>query len=216
MRVLKAATAVVGGLAFVWLVLVRVWAKLHPGTPCPSSLAWLVDNPVRRGLMRVVLDRSGISAGECVLELGPGPGTFTLEAARRVGPEGTVHAIDIQPRMIAALERKLGDAAVANVNAQVGAAYNLPLETASIDRALLIAVLHEVPDQGRALAEVRRVLKPDGILSVTEEFLDPDYPFQRTTLRRVARAGFELAERRGDWRMYTLNFRVNGDLDPLS
>jgi hypothetical protein len=40
-----------------------------------------------------------------------------------------------------------------------------------------------------------------------EEFLDPDYPLARTTVRRVEEAGFELAERYGNWFVYTLNFR---------
>jgi ubiquinone/menaquinone biosynthesis C-methylase UbiE len=67
--------------------------------------------------------------------------------------------------------------------------------------------LPEIPDRERALNELRRVLKPRGILSVTEEFLDPDYPLARTTLRRTEEAGFELEERHGNWWIYTLNFR---------
>jgi len=43
--------------------------------------------------------------------------------------------------------------------------------------------------------------------SITEEFLDPDYPLARTTIRWAEDAGFELIERYGNWWVYTLNFR---------
>jgi ubiquinone/menaquinone biosynthesis C-methylase UbiE len=60
-----------------------------------------------------------------------------------------------------------------------------------VDRALVVTVLPEISDQNRALAELWRVLKPGGLLSITEEFIDPDYPFPFETIRRVEAAGFE-------------------------
>jgi SAM-dependent methyltransferase len=197
----------VGGLAFFWLVVVRIVAKLHGGEPCPFALAWVVDNPVRRRYLGQVLNRVGIQPGERVLELGPGPGAFSLEAARRAGPGGSLVAVDIQPRMIAAVEEKAQEAGVTNVETHVASAYDLPLEDRSADRAFLVTVLPEIPDRRRALLELHRVLKPGGMLSISEEFLDPDYPLARTTIRWAREAGFELAERHGNWFVYTLNFR---------
>ena len=196
-----------GGIAFFWLVVVRVLAKLHGGDPCPYALAWLVDNPLRRRYMGPVLDRVGIQPGERVLELGPGPGAFTVEAARRIEPGGTLVAVDIQPKMVAAVEQKVREAGLTNAETHVASAYELPLEDKSVDRAFLVTVLPEIPDRQRTLAELRRVLKPDGVLSITEEFMDPDYPLARTTIRWAEKAGFELAERHGNWWVYTLNFR---------
>jgi ubiquinone/menaquinone biosynthesis C-methylase UbiE len=154
-----------------------------------------------------VLDRVGIQPGERVLELGPGPGAFTVDAARRAQPGGSLIAVDIQPQMIAAVDTKVEEAEITNVETRVGSAYELPLDDDSIDRAFLVTVLPEIPDRQRALAELHRVLKPGGTLSITEEFLDPDYPLARTTVRWTAAAGFELAQRHGDWWAYTLNFR---------
>jgi ubiquinone/menaquinone biosynthesis C-methylase UbiE len=197
----------IGGITFLWLVVVRVLAKLTSGEPCPYALAWLVDNPIRRRYMSRVLGHTGIQPGERVLELGPGPGAFTVEAARRTEPDGTLVAVDIQPKMIANVERKAQAAGLINVETHVASAYELPLDDGSIDRAFLVTVLPEIPDRQRALAELRRVLKPDGVLSITEEFLDPDYPLARTAARWAEKAGFELAERHGNWWIYTLNFR---------
>jgi SAM-dependent methyltransferase len=203
--VLWVALSVIGGLLFFWLfplkLLSRLAARFGKSAPCPASLTWLVDNPIRRCYMRPVLDRVGIQRGERVLELGPGPGTFTMEAARRVGPEG---------RLIAVRE-----AGLTNVETHVADAYHLPLDDESVDRAFLVTVLPEIPDQARALAELRRVLrspeptegKLGGVLSITEEFPDPDYLFAFETIQRVEAARFRLERRFGNFFLYTLNFR---------
>lgn len=196
-----------GGIAFFWLVIFRLISKLGNRGPCPYALAWMVDNPLRRRYTESVLDRIGVQSGERVLELGPGPGAFTVRAARRAEPGGTLVAVDIQPKMIAAVEKRVKEAGLTNVETHVASAYELPLEDESVDRAFLVTVLPEIPDRQRALAELRRVLKPGGVLSVTEEFLDPDYPLARTTVAWAEEAGFELAARHGHWWIYTLNFR---------
>jgi ubiquinone/menaquinone biosynthesis C-methylase UbiE len=157
--------------------------------------------------MRPVLDRVGIQPGETVLELGPGPGAFTVDAARRVGPQGRLIAVDIQPEMIVQVEARVRQAGLSNVETHVASAYELPLEDASVDRAFLVTVLPEIPDPVRGLREIGRVLKPGGVFSSTEEFLDPDYPRRQTTIAWARAAGFELAECHGSWWVYTLNFR---------
>lgn len=162
----------------------------------------------------------GIRPGERVLELGPGPGTFTVEAARHAGPEGRLIAVDIQPKMIAQVKKRVQEAGLTNVETHIANACHLPLDDASVDRAFLVTVLSEIPDQARALAELRRVLqspkpaegKPGGLLSITEEFPDPDYPFASETIRRVEAAGFSLERRFGNFWLYTVNFRKSADV----
>jgi len=213
LKLLWIMLGVIGGLLFFWLfplkLLSRLAASFGHSAPCPASLDWLVDLPVRRRYMRPILDRVGIRTGERILELGPCPGAFTVDAAQRVGPDGRLIAVDIQPKMIAQVEKRIQDAGLTNVETHVADAYHLPLDDASVDRAFLVTVLPEIPDQARALAELRRVIKPDGILSITEEFYDPDYPFAFETIRRVEAAGFRLEQRFGNWWIYTLNFTTD-------
>jgi ubiquinone/menaquinone biosynthesis C-methylase UbiE len=202
--------AVPGGLLFFWLFVLKLivrFVKKGDGVPCPFALSWIVDNPLRRWDMRNALVHAGLRPGETVLELGPGPGAFTLEAAQRVGPAGKVIAVDIQPEMIAQVQARVQAAGVTNVDTHVASAYELPLEDASVDRTYLVTVLPEVPDPVRALREIRRVLKPGGVVSMTEEFLDPDYPRRATTTAWSEAAGFEAAGRYGNGWCYTLNFR---------
>ena len=206
-RLVWLSLLVLGAFAFFWLVVLRVVARLHGGEPCPFALAWIVDNPLRRRYMAKVLDHVGIQPGERVLELGPGPGAFSVEAARLAGTGGTLVAVDIQPQMIAAVEKKARQGGVTNVETHVSSAYDLPLPDETIDRAFLVTVLPEIPDRHRALLELHRVLEPGGVLSITEEFLDPDYPLARTTVRWAEAAGFEPAGRHGNWFVYTLNFQ---------
>jgi ubiquinone/menaquinone biosynthesis C-methylase UbiE len=210
-KTLTTLIAVTLGLAFFWLVVMkivsRVAAAFGVSGPCPAALSALVDNPIRQSAVPRLLDRVGIRPGERVLELGPGPGAFTVEAARRTGPQGRLIAVDIQPRMIAHVETRARQAGLTNVETHVASAHSLPLPATSVDRAFLITVLGEIPDPNRALAELHRVLAPDGVLSVGEAFPDPDYPFASETIRRVEAAGFRLAERHGNFWEYTLNFR---------
>lgn len=209
MRVIKAILIIIVGMVLFWLFGLKLIIKLKKkgSAPCPASLSWLVDLPIRKRYMRPVLDRVGLRPGETVLELGPGPGAFTVDAARRLGREGKLIAVDIQPEMIAEAERRVRVAGLANVETHVAGAYELPIEDSSVDRAFLVTVLPEIPNPVRGLREIHRVLKPGGVLSTTEEFLDPDYPSRKTTIAWAKAAGFELTERYGNWLLYTLNFR---------
>lgn len=188
-------------------VVSRLGARLGISPPCPTSLGWIVNNPIRRRYMQPILDRVGIQPGEYILELGPGPGAFTLDAARILGETGRLIAVDIQPAMIAQLEQHVRKTGLTNVETHVASAYALPLDDASVDRAFLVTVLPEIPDPARALAELRRVLKLGGVLSVTEEFLDPDYLFAVETKRLVEAAGFRPDRRFGNIWVYTQNFK---------
>jgi ubiquinone/menaquinone biosynthesis C-methylase UbiE len=208
-RSLKLLAFAVGGILFFWLVLMKLLVKLTGGrgAPCPSALGFLVDNPIRRRYTAPVLDRLGIQPGETVLELGPGPGAFTVAAAQRVGPAGRLIAVDLQPEMIARVEARVREAGLAQVETHVGSALALPLPDASVDRAFMVTVLPEIPDPVAALREVHRVLRPGGLVSITEEFLDPDYPLRATTRGWAEAAGFEIDAQFGTWWLYTVNAR---------
>jgi ArsR family transcriptional regulator len=96
-------------------------------------------------------------------DLGCGTGALTAALAPHVAQ---VHAVDASPAMLAAASARL--ASCANVTVTEGALEALPLPDASLDVAVLMLVLHHVPDPARALREVHRVLRPAGRLLITD------------------------------------------------
>lgn len=75
----------IGWFIFVEVVVRIIRRYIH--FPIPAFAARLIDNPLRRLIQppAKVVDWVGIQNSMCVLEIGPGPGTFTIEAAKRVG-----------------------------------------------------------------------------------------------------------------------------------
>ncbi len=178
--------------------------------PIPSFLAGLIDNPVRRRIQspKKIADRLDLRHGMKVVETGPGPGTFTIEVGVRVAPGGSVYAFDISPKMIRKLLARIVKKGATNVVPVVASAYDLPLVSHSFDRVFMVAVLAEIPNRQRALREFARVLKSNGLLSISEFLSDPDYPLRRTVIRWCHEAGFEEVSKHGSLIEYTLGFSM--------
>ena len=113
-------------------------------------------------LTELMLDLAVVTVGSHVLDLGAGTGDQTLLAARRIGPEGMVLATDISAPMLALAQEAARAADLPNVQTRVMDAQRLELESGSFDAAMARFSLQFIPDVQRALAEVRRVLKPGG------------------------------------------------------
>ena len=199
--------AALGAAVAVWFV--ARWAGR--GKPCPTSVAALFDNPLAQQLsgVQTLLDRADVSAGMRVLDAGCGPGRLTIPLARRVGAGGEVVALDLQEDMLARVRRNADRAGVGNVRTVHGA---LERDAAVLraeqpfDRILLVTVLGEIPDPAGALRSLHAALKPDGILSVTEMILDPDYVPRRAVTRLATDAGFVPHEEFGSPLAFTVNF----------
>ena len=138
-----------------------------------------------------------LAPGQTVLEVGPGPGVFTVPVARAIGPTGRLVAIDLQPAFLARTRAKVAAAGLTNVTLEVADAQALPLADQTFDLVFFVAVLGEIPHKGRALAEAHRVTKPEGHLVVTELLPDPDYLLPGTGRRLAGWAGFRPEARFG-------------------
>jgi len=166
------ARAKAGAGAAVALAAGVAWQRVSPSA-CPYSQRWLLNFP-RPGLtpdrLAAVLEPK---AGERLLEVGPGTGHFALPMAERVGPQGAVVGLDLQPEMLDDLAQRARARGVDNLDLKQGDATALPYEDGSFDAAFLVTVLGEVPDQAAALRELRRVLRPGGRVVFGETALDP-------------------------------------------
>jgi ubiquinone/menaquinone biosynthesis C-methylase UbiE len=153
-----------------------------------------------------MLEKFGVRPGATVLELGPGTGYFSIEAGHLLGDGGRLVCLDIQPPMLHDLRGRLAVAGVVNAHLVLGSAHHLPLADHSVDVAFLVTVLGEIPDRPQGLAELRRVLKPGGTLSITESLTDPDYQLE-AAVRDVCRAsGFTPRDHHRGLLGFTMNF----------
>lgn len=139
---------------------------------CPWWLGYFLVNPLRRFRHDPTAILSPwVSERMWVLEPGPGMGFFTLELARLVGPQGKVIAVDVQRKMIAALERRACKAGLQDrIDSRLANAGDMGLDDldGKIDFVLAFAVIHELPDTSRFLEEVRRALRPGRKMFVAE------------------------------------------------
>lgn len=113
-----------------------------------------------------VLATLGLTSGiRDLVEFGCGYGTFTLAAALTVS--GTVHALDIEPDMIAIVQDKSCKAGILNIQATLRdfVAAGSGFADNSMDAALLFNILHH-DNPVSLMKEALRVLKPDGTLAV--------------------------------------------------
>jgi SAM-dependent methyltransferase len=99
-----------------------------------------------------------------LLEVGCGPGTLWNENLTRVPHDWEVVLTDLSPGMVEEARGNLEGAQ--GFNFQQADAMSLPFDDKSFDAVLAMYMLYYVPDRSKALAEMRRVLKPDGKLYV--------------------------------------------------
>ena len=165
---------------------------------CPVWVGYLLASPVRKLWQDPAkILRPYVREGMTVLDMGSAMGFFSIPLAQMVGAKGRVVCVDMQPKMLATLEKRARKAGVGErIAARLCSADSLGISdlNGNVDFALAFAVVHEVPDQERLFAELAAVLKPPGTLLVAEPRGHvPEADFQQT-LAEAARHGLAVAE----------------------
>jgi ubiquinone/menaquinone biosynthesis C-methylase UbiE len=187
-----------------------LWWRKHPSA-CPYGQRFWVEAPhplITRARLRATLEPK---AGERMLEIGPGTGYYSLPVAEWLSPDGHLQLIDVQREMLDHTMRRAGERGLANITAGVDDAQALPSPDNTFDAAYLITVLGEIPDQDRALRELRRVLRPGGRLVVGELFGDPHWVSPSALRSRAEAAGFRFERRSGSALGYFARFARTAD-----
>lgn len=193
----------------LFLVIWFVWkySSRHLNVPCPSWLHWAVEleNPFAKSSQsKIIISGLDVKAGMTILDIGCGPGRLSIPLAKAVGERGTIVAIDIQPEMLNIVQKKAEKEKVYNI-----AVVNLPmgegkLDNYNADRAILVAVLGEIPNRANALKEIYDSLKPGGILAISETIFDPHYQNKQNVLNLVNSIGFSEVGFAGNKLAYTI------------
>ena len=113
-----------------------------------------------------LIERMPIREHARVLELGCGTGLFWREIEDRIDPSWRLTLTDFSEGMVREA-RRATSSAPCSVEGAVADILGIPVRDASIDAIVAKHMLYHVPDLDGALAEVRRVLRPDGVLYAT-------------------------------------------------
>jgi len=163
------------GLSF-WMI-----SLMHDNPLLP-----LLKNPYRS------LETAGLKPCQKVMEVGCGPGFFTIPAAKMVGDSGIIYAVDVNQRAIKRVEEKMRKYGIDNIKPILGNAVNSGLQDRSIDLAFVFGLRYIAGGLSNLISEMYRILRPGGILS-----------FEKTTgsdeklVEEVERAGFIKTDRKG-------------------
>jgi predicted methyltransferase len=135
----------------------------------PENLG-LLESPDRAAWQKPdqIMDALGIADGSTVADIGAGAGWFTIILARRVGPNGTVYAEDVQRQMLEAIRRRVSREGLLNVQGRLGTTTDPRLPERAIDAILVVDMYSEVDVDDRVtfLRNLARALKPNGRIGI--------------------------------------------------
>jgi len=129
---------------------------------------------------RNVLKEVGIKPGFAILDYGCGPGGYVGATAALVGESGRIYALDIHPLAIQSVQGIVAKKQLTNVET-ICSDCKTGLPDSSIDVVLLYDTLHTLSDSNEVLAELHRVLKPNGILSFSDHHMKENEIIFRVT-----------------------------------
>ncbi len=136
---------------------------------CPASHAYALNNIVRRLIHPPVkILQPFISEGQTVLDVGCGPGHFSVAMAKLVGPGGRVIAADLQPEMLEYTKRYARKKKVLQQMSFHTCQKNRIAIEEQVDFALAFYMVHEHPHPQALLEELGEIVKPGGSFLLVE------------------------------------------------
>ena len=162
---------------------------------CPVENAGSLDNSVRRMLQnpKKIL-KPYINDGMKVLDIGCGPGFFTVEIAKMIGDTGKVFAVDFQQGMLEKVNKKINGTKLEQrveihkcENDSIGLNEN-------VDFVLAFYMMHEVPNQDKLFNELKSILKPEGKLFIIEPKFHVSKKMFVEMIVRLKNIGFDIID----------------------
>lgn len=151
------------------------------------KLTDLFSNPERH------LEKMPLREGMVVVDYGCGPGRYTIPIAELIGPQGKVFAVDIQPLAVKLVKEKAALRSLANIESVLVDSFDTGIRASTADMVLLIDTVHLIDDHDALFHEIRRILKPNGLL-----FMDSGHMKTERVKQIVESTGlFTLVEQKG-------------------
>jgi len=164
-----------------------------------ERFAAIFDDPERDQWQKPdeVIALMDLQPGQIVADIGAGTGYFLSRLSAAVGPEGRVFGLDVEPNMVAHMERRIASESLSNTEAVVVPADDPSLEPASVDAILIVDTWHHIGEREAYAAKLFSALKPGGSVYVVDFTRDAPHgppPEMRlsplTVAEELAAAGF--------------------------
>lgn len=163
---------------------------------CPIEKAGSLDNKFRRWLQNPQkILRPYIKKGMTVLDIGCGPGFFSIDMAQLVGESGRVIASDLQEGMLQKLRDKIQGTKLEERFILHKCEKNKIGVSENVDFVLVFYMFHEVPNQEEFLNEIGTILKPNGQVLIVEPPFHVSKSAFKKIIRKARNTGFTLVER---------------------
>lgn len=174
----------------------------------PYQWAFTLLIPLRNIFLspKKLIERLDLKENYKVLEVGPGPGYFSIPIARKV-KNGKLFLVDIQPEMLEYAERRLKKRKIENVEYHLCNGTTFDFIDEYFDVIFLVTVLGEVENKESYIKEFYRMLKRDGTVSVSELAGDPDKMSIEELRVLFEKHNFFIHAQYGNKRNFTINFR---------
>src|ERR1700761_2728226 len=186
----------------------------HPTSQPYSGDLSVFEEPGRDQKLQIdrVMDTLKLYPGSNVPDIGAGGGWFSVRAARRVSPGGTVFAEDINPHAVDAIHDRAVKENLPNIAAVLGTPDDPKLPANSLDAALMLRVYHEIAHPPTLLASLRSSMKSGGLFGVIDHpgHGDDHGINSDVVIAEVQRSGFRFVKQydftKGDQNDYFLVF----------
>lgn len=134
-----------------------------------AAISWL-ERPEREKeeSLSKLIDSLKLTEGDRVADIGAGSGVLTFRMAEKVGPTGKVWALDIQPEMLEAIEKRMEERKITNVEPLLCSVKETKLPPSSIDLALFVDVYHELEYPYEMMLDLSQRVKPGGKIVLVE------------------------------------------------
>ncbi len=165
--------------------------------PYSGDLAIFEDaDRAQRLQVERVMDLLGIKPGSHVADIGAGSGWFTVRSARRVGKEGAVYAVEINPAYVRHIKRRAKREKLSNIRTVLGKPDDPLLPRGKIDAVLLLKTYHEIARPIPLLQSIRAGMRPGAKLGIIDRNgKGDDHGLDAAVvIKEAAQAGFVLAE----------------------
>jgi ubiquinone/menaquinone biosynthesis C-methylase UbiE len=163
---------------------------------CPVEYAVGLDNSVRRLLQnpRKIL-KPYIHEGMTVLDLGCGPGFFSIEIAKMLKDSGKVIAADLQEGMLEKVNKKIKGTALEQRITLHKCQEDTIGVIENVDFVLIFYMIHEVPNQNNLLKELESILKPEGKVFIIEPKFHVSKKSFEEMINKTKNIGFQIVDR---------------------